>query len=203
MNPQYHAVFDDKFTTVKYLQSSEEPPNWQNLLTHHTDQSTDEEQQLAEAWLHPHMVTSASEYPVPVVPEVIDEVIGKSAVPEIQASEGELLHISCADPPLPEGVSSVPISPGEDETREDTFVNLDTLGLRRGTRKKTVTAKLQESRKTDPKNKSLLFHKPHALMILALTAFTTQLTEGLQISAHAGAAAINIGAKCYQARAIK
>ena len=142
VNPQYHAVFDDKFTTVKYLQSSEEPPNWQNLLTHHTDQSTDEEQQLAEAWLHPHMVTPAPEYPVPVVPEVIDEVIGKSAVPEIQASEGELLHISCADPPLPEGVSSVPISTGEDVTKDSPFVNLDILVLRGGTRKKTATAKL-------------------------------------------------------------
>ena len=56
VSPQYHVVFDDKFTTVKYLQSSEEPPNWQELFTHHIDRSTDEQQKLAEELLQPHIV---------------------------------------------------------------------------------------------------------------------------------------------------
>ena len=28
ISPQYHLVFDDDFSTVPYLDSSEEPPNW-------------------------------------------------------------------------------------------------------------------------------------------------------------------------------
>ena len=52
-------------------------------------------------------------------------------------------------------------------------------------------------------NKSLAFHKSHALMILALTAFTTPLTETIQMGTQAGAAVINIGVKCYRARAVE
>lgn len=37
VNLQYHVVFDDTFITVPYLQSSEEYPTWQDLLTYHTD----------------------------------------------------------------------------------------------------------------------------------------------------------------------
>ena len=98
---------------------------------------------------------------------------------------------------------SVPISPGEDITDKSPFVNLDTLGLRRGARKKNATNKLKESRQTDPHNKLLSIHKPHALMILALTAFTTPIIGAVHIGKQAGATAMDIGAKCYQARAVE
>ena len=94
VSPQYHVVFDDKFTTVKYLQSSEEPPNLQDLFTHHTERSTDKQQKLAEEWLQPHIVEASSESNAPLEPEVIDEVMDESTAPVIQAPEGDPLHIS-------------------------------------------------------------------------------------------------------------
>ena len=57
------------------------------------------------------------------------------------------------------------------------FVNLDTLGLRRTKRDTKPTVKLKESRITDPRNKSLAFHNPMVMLIMALTAFTTATTD--------------------------
>ena len=53
VSPQYHLVFDDKFTTVPYLESSNTPPNWQDLLANSSEQATDEQQRLSFEWLHP------------------------------------------------------------------------------------------------------------------------------------------------------
>ena len=38
VSPQYHVVFDDKFSTVPYLQSSTPPPNWISLLENNSEQ---------------------------------------------------------------------------------------------------------------------------------------------------------------------
>ena len=40
VSPQYHVVFDDEFTTVPYLQSTEAPPNWADLVENHTENAT-------------------------------------------------------------------------------------------------------------------------------------------------------------------
>ena len=37
VSPQFHVVFDNKFSTVEYLNKSKEPPNWQNLVEHHSE----------------------------------------------------------------------------------------------------------------------------------------------------------------------
>eukprot|EP00957_Ditylum_brightwellii_P073539 5587614-Ditylum_brightwellii.AAC.1 len=37
VSPQCHVVFDDEFSTVPYLQSSEPPPNWIDLVQNHTE----------------------------------------------------------------------------------------------------------------------------------------------------------------------
>eukprot|EP00957_Ditylum_brightwellii_P144159 10983950-Ditylum_brightwellii.AAC.1 len=50
VNPQYHIVFDDEFSTVPYLQSSETPPNWTELVTKHTKKATDQAFNLASTW---------------------------------------------------------------------------------------------------------------------------------------------------------
>eukprot|EP00957_Ditylum_brightwellii_P114982 8769693-Ditylum_brightwellii.AAC.1 len=36
VSPQYHVVFDNEFTTVPYLHSSEAPPNWADIVTKHS-----------------------------------------------------------------------------------------------------------------------------------------------------------------------
>ena len=37
VSPQFHVVFDDNFTTVKYLRSGKEPPNWDYLVENFTE----------------------------------------------------------------------------------------------------------------------------------------------------------------------
>ena len=280
VSPQYHLVFDDKFTTVPYLESSKTPPNWQDLLANSTEQATDEQQRLSFEWLHPQEqldgagvgtsvgTNSDVDQDGAVVGDTLGTVQvgtplglpdgantdinrdgdsvgtalgsfntnylgasagtdlgtdsdsgnmdagvgtalgtkasrGHSPTPGICSSKGAKLKASWNDPLVPKGVPSVPISPGEDITDKSPFVNLDTLGLRRGARKKNATNKLKESRQTDPHNKLLSFHKPHALMILALTAFTTPIIDAVHTGKQAGATAMDIGAKCYQARAVE
>eukprot|EP00957_Ditylum_brightwellii_P211304 15366023-Ditylum_brightwellii.AAC.3 len=50
VSQQYHVVFDDEFTTVPYLQSAEEPPNWKYLVKHHTKHATEEAFNIASLW---------------------------------------------------------------------------------------------------------------------------------------------------------
>lgn len=47
VSPQYHLVFDNKFATVPYLESSKTPPNWKDILTNSTEQTTYEQQQIS------------------------------------------------------------------------------------------------------------------------------------------------------------
>lgn len=37
VSPQFHVVFDDTFSTVKYLQNGDVPPNWKDLVLHSTE----------------------------------------------------------------------------------------------------------------------------------------------------------------------
>lgn len=98
----------------------------------------------------------------------------------------------------PKGLPNLPISRGG--SKYETFVILDTLELRRGTQKKQLTAKLKESRKTDSKNKSLLFHRPQARMSMVLSVFTTSLIEALNVGTTGRTTRRDIGARYYQSR---
>ena len=46
VSPQYHVVFDDKFATVNYLNSTESPPSWSNLCQNPSEKVTDEQYNL-------------------------------------------------------------------------------------------------------------------------------------------------------------
>eukprot|EP00957_Ditylum_brightwellii_P007745 586003-Ditylum_brightwellii.AAC.1 len=48
--PQYHVVFDNEFSTVPYFQSSEQPPNWVELVQNHTELATEESFTIASSW---------------------------------------------------------------------------------------------------------------------------------------------------------
>jgi hypothetical protein len=50
---RYHVVFDDLFTTVSFMQKSEVPPNWANLVEKSRKKVTDEHYDLAKTWLFP------------------------------------------------------------------------------------------------------------------------------------------------------
>ena len=62
VNPQFHLVFDDEFSTVPYLTTSLSPPNWFSLLHHSTEKTTSDQQLKSEQWLYssgsPHQMVS-------------------------------------------------------------------------------------------------------------------------------------------------
>jgi hypothetical protein len=51
VSPQYHVVFDDLFSTVLFMQKSEVPPNWADLVKKSGEKVTDEHYDLAKTWL--------------------------------------------------------------------------------------------------------------------------------------------------------
>ena len=53
VSPQYHLVFDDEFSTVPYLSSTTEPPNWLTLLQHSCEKTTIDKALKSRAWLYP------------------------------------------------------------------------------------------------------------------------------------------------------
>ena len=50
VSPQYHMVFDDDFTTVEYIESGKEPPNWCKLVQDSSERVTDEQYDIARTW---------------------------------------------------------------------------------------------------------------------------------------------------------
>ena len=49
-SPQFHVVFDDKFSTVPYMLSGEVPPRSNELVTHSRESTTDENIYIANTW---------------------------------------------------------------------------------------------------------------------------------------------------------
>ena len=50
VSPQYHVAFDDDFSTVPFLASTDVPPNWAALVSC-SESSTDLDYDLAEVWI--------------------------------------------------------------------------------------------------------------------------------------------------------
>jgi hypothetical protein len=48
--PQYHAVFDDTFSMIPYMDAGTVAPHWEDLLNHSSEKATNEEFSLAEDW---------------------------------------------------------------------------------------------------------------------------------------------------------
>ncbi len=53
VSPQFHVVFDDLYSTVAYMEKSEVPPNWANLVENSREKVTEEDYNLAKMWLFP------------------------------------------------------------------------------------------------------------------------------------------------------
>ena len=52
MSPQYHVVFDDEFTTVRYMEEGTVPPNWADLVEYSSEHANSQDYKLAETWLN-------------------------------------------------------------------------------------------------------------------------------------------------------
>ena len=50
VSPQYHVVFDKEFSTIPYLKSREEPPNWLTLVKDSSEHATEEQVNISDTW---------------------------------------------------------------------------------------------------------------------------------------------------------
>ena len=154
VSPQYHVVFDDKFSTVPHMRDSSIPPNWEDLVTNSSYCSTDEAYTLTDTWLCQQNSNDDNLLPVdsqPILPPASADASAPSSegAPALSSegacvpsSEGAAIDFSpppITDSPLPvcEGDSSLP-----------TFTNLELSGLRRSSRNRTLTERAKES--SDP-----------------------------------------------------
>ena len=193
VSPQYHVVFDDKFSTVPYLQSSTPPPNWISLLENNSEQVLEKQQTLSREWLDPtgslktnNIVSEGDD--ISISDNIVSEGANISQTTKPQPTTNEAPTILWDEDQTTQiNVPNVSKSMREDKNENIPFVNIDTMGLRRGNRKIKGTRKLIESRHTDPNNKSLAFHAPLAMLILVLIAFTTPLIEIIQVGVQQGA----------------
>jgi len=51
VSPQFHVVFDDTFSTVPFMDQSQVPSNWSDLVENSRELVTDEQYELANIWL--------------------------------------------------------------------------------------------------------------------------------------------------------
>ena len=164
VSPQYHVVFDDEFTTVKYLDSTTPPPNWEDLVDKQRELCTDfGNDRLNERWLYPSShptaaptisTTAPASEGAPLEPtgqtiitpsEGVDH--NSSAVPDT-SSDARVCHGDMPktfDPatasPSGQTVLQIPRGEGEETTQAIPFQNLDTLGLRRSPRIQALSRK--------------------------------------------------------------
>ena len=88
VSPQYHLVFDDEFSTVPYLSSTDIPPQWIALVKHSSERTPTGDYTLAETWFNE---TSQDESTEPV-PEPVIKTYNFESEPinkELQNSEGD------------------------------------------------------------------------------------------------------------------
>jgi hypothetical protein len=51
ISPQFHVVFDVLFSTVSYMEKSEVPPNWADLIENSGEKVMEEDYNLAKMWM--------------------------------------------------------------------------------------------------------------------------------------------------------
>ena len=144
ISPQFHVIFDDEFTTVGYLETDQTPPNWVALAKHAVENSTPPEEDLAYSWLHPSNIKPTNSE---------NESLNK-----IQKNSNK-------NPPSPQQINppnSQNFREGEKNKNPRTFVNLETLGLRRSPRIAENPRKIN-----------------YGLMVLALSSFVKSVPEKL------------------------
>ena len=144
VSPQYHLVFDDEFSTVKYLTSNNIPlPNWADLTKNHASHNQVEQ---------------------------LTTVIDRHGEIEETREDIEIFDSPPTSTDVEEGIqesreSEVPQSEEMRETSEEQnqFIDIETLGLRRSSR-------IQERDEGRPlQSKSMLFKATKAVGLFAMT----------------------------------
>ena len=132
MSPQHHLVFDDEFTTIQYLSSTDIPPQWLALVKNSSDKTPKGDYTLAETWFN-HTSEEESENKEPIIQTYDSESTQPNKM--LLDSEGD------------SNKSSKPTTVSKEETSENletsdvkstvipnNFINIETTGLRRSPR---------------------------------------------------------------------
>lgn len=197
VSPQYHVVFDDKFTTVNHMRTGTVPSNWRDLVENSSFCSTDEQFSLADVWLRENTFSTddpASAPPLPTA-EAIEVSEGASTplsshvptTPLPPPSEGDHLSpplvsegdaVDFSDSPSSplasacEGDAEIPKpSPTDTETSlRPHFINLDASGLRRSTRARKPPDRYTASTSATSTKRGSFFSKFQFVGLTALCA---------------------------------
>ena len=130
VSPQYHVVYDEEFSTVPYLSSIEEPPNWPDLLHKHTVHYVDDDEIASPSWLYPSepVIATSSE--------------GESFNTSPRSCSTNNDSTSSKLPNEPQRLNHHQNGGGESSVNAPArFVDVETLGLRRSERIKQRRSK--------------------------------------------------------------
>ena len=122
VSPKYHLIFDDDFSTVPYLRTKEEPPNWEHLcktsMENYMEQSKEGELDFAAEFRQnvglDDMFTSM---PVPDnenTPGILNVDQSDTCTPAADNSDGTTSHPSST--PTPESLRTLEVSTQTDRT---------------------------------------------------------------------------------------
>ena len=124
VSPQFYVVFDEEFTTVPYLSNDVVPPNWDKLVekstVHYIDPDVDPPN---NSWLHPTPSNISASEGAGFLNSSVSGGVGDNN----QAADPEM---NIDTPRLSNKSSSPTIGP----PASDTFVDIDSIGLRRSGR---------------------------------------------------------------------
>ena len=145
VSPQYHLVFDDDFTTVKYIESGNEPPNWCKLVQDSSARVTDEQYYMARTWY-----------------------TGEDAINTHKIYDNALIASENTGNLREQANNKKADSDYSKPTTRNELVDLANLGLRRSGRKIRPSAKLKECDPTNTKCKETVrLRESYGLLIMA------------------------------------
>ena len=144
VSPQFHIVFDDLFTTVPFMNKSQVPPNWADLVKNSAEIATTEKFDVAKTWLFPTADSgdSATVSELQLAPVSADESQSEntSQTTIIPVYEGDMQNRASQSPSLPvsEGASI-------DHLEAPQLIDLATSGLRRSKRIQNMSTSASSS----------------------------------------------------------
>ena len=139
VSPQFHVAFDDRFSTVPYLASSDIPPNW-SILVKESESASQQDYDLAKNWM------DSQQHPQKYLQDQEGELLqleesSTQDKKQIFPPEGEMLN--------PEGAKRVRFVDEQDKNieklMEPTLPDINQLTRRKSKRAIHPSAKVQQS----------------------------------------------------------
>ena len=124
VSPQYHVVFDDKFTTVPHMKHGTVPPNWKDLFENNREQVSSTAFDKATEWLNPDVPITEDSTTSPSDLTQLNEGASSSTPSTTSLPEGEIDNSS----------SSSSNTSSDDNLLMPNVRNLNMNGVRRSAR---------------------------------------------------------------------